>query len=1057
MEKTLLLKENSKYFRLLLAAVLTVFTFFNASAQVKTVTGRVSDNAGPVPGASVQVKGNPTGTVTDSKGNYRINVPTNAVLVFSFVSYATQEVAVGDRAVVDVVLSSFNRSLDEVVVVGYGSSKRKDLTGSVSSISAAQIEKVPVTTVDQALQGRAAGVQVTNNDGAPGSGVSITIRGVGSFGGTNPLYVVDGYPTQGIGNLNPSDIASIDVLKDASAAAIYGNRASNGVVVITTKRGTKNGAQISFDSYGSIQTTPKTYEVLNASEWATIANIVGVAEGFDRLPEWSNPSALRNLDWQDYAYRTGSRQSYNLSVRGGGEKAQGAVSMSYYDQQGIVIGSWYNRINLSANLDYTPKSWIKSSTSIKFSRNKSRVAFGSGTGSLGNLSKLPPTMTGNKFTDQIDDGNGNYGFYTPTNQQIKNWGNPVYGIKVPDRDGGSNNLQMVSSLEATIWDGLKVKTNFGMNVNNYSDFFFSPTDNRVRDQYGAAISPGQNFYSQNANDSYEYLWENYLTYDKIIGKHTINFVGGISTQKNQFRYLNAGGNNLINDALRNIGSIPQTFLSAGGNTSNSSLTSQFARLNYNFDNKYYVQGTVRRDGSSKFAEGHQYGIFPSGSIMWRPKSEAFLKDVTALSDLKIRASYGEVGNQNNIDAFQYLSLYSPGSSATAGDNNGYPFNKVWQPGYVLAFLPNPNLRWETTKSTNIGIDASFLKGDLTATVEYFRKESKDFLLRVQTPAQTGFSDAVRNVGAIENHGFEFSLNYKHSIKDFNYSIAFNISTITNKVVRLASNLEYVENLVGQGFSNTGANNWTSYTRSYVGGKVGDYYGFKADGLYQTQAEIDALNAAAVAKYGPGTQYDPFAKPGDRKFKDLNGDGKINDQDRTSLGSPIPKFFGGFNLDLSYKQFDMSAFFYGSYGNKIFNYMESTMESFMQTGGGVGIQNISREYAQNAWTATGSTNRYSRITSSEQHGNTRPSDQWIESGSYLRLRNLQIGYSLPLTIAKKITASKVRLYVAAQNLFTITKYSGLDPEIGGNGPTATGIDVGTFPMSKFYTVGLNVTF
>lgn len=1059
MKRTLLFNKNSRYLRTAFVLVLTIFTMSTSFGQSRRITGKVTDNAGPIAGASIKVKGSTEGAMTNAAGSYSINVANNAVLTVSFIGYVTQEVNVNGRANINVVLETENQQLQQIVVIGYGTAKRRDVTGSVSSISAAQIEKVPVANVDQALQGRAAGVQVTNNGGAPGSGVTLTIRGVGSFAGTSPLYVVDGYPTEGIGNINPNDIASMDVLKDASSTAIYGNRAANGVIIITTKRGTKNGAQVVFDTYGSIETEPKKYDVLNANEWATLANKVGIAENYDRLPEWSNPSALRNSDWQDYIYRQGYRQNYNLAIRGGGEKTQSSISLGYFDQRGIVIQSWYKRVNLSANLDYTPKSWLKSSSSIKFNRNTSRVALGSGIGSIGNLSKLPPTVTGNKLTDQIDDGHGNYGFFTPTNSQIKNFSNPVYGIVNNDTNGASIGLQAVSSLEATIFSGFKIKTNFGMNVGSYSGYSFNPTDNRSQTQYGTNFSSGLNSYSQSANDYYETLWENTLSYDKSFGLHTINFVGGISQQLYATRNLSVGGNALPNDQLRDIGSIPRESLTNfSGNSGNSALASQFARVSYNFASKYYANATVRRDGSSKFAKGNQYGIFPSGSLMWRIKEESLLKNNDAISDLKLRASYGSVGNQNGIAAFQYLSLYTQGGTATSTGNNGYPFNGVYQPGYVLSFLPNPNLKWETSKQTSIALETAFLHGDLSLIVEYYKKESSDFLLNIATPAQTGFSSATRNVGSIENHGIELTLNYKHAINDFNYNIGLNISTISNKVKRLATNQTYVDNLNGQGFSSTGANNWTTYTRSYLNGPVGTFFGFKADGIFQTQAEIDQLNAATAAKYGAGVQYDPSAKPGDRRFKDLNGDGRINNDDRTNIGSPLPDFYGGLNIDLSYKQFDMNVFFNGSYGNKIFNYMESTLESFQQTGGGVGIQNISREYLQNAWSPTNPSNRYSRITANEQHGNTRPADLWVENGSYLRLKNLQIGYTLPSAIAQKISASKIRFYLSSQNLFTVTNYSGLDPEIGSSGgPTGNGIDVGTYPISKFYTVGLNVTF
>lgn len=1058
--------------RLSLGFLFAIFTFYNSYAQDRQITGKVTagDDGSNLPGVSVQVKGTTTGTVTAVNGNYSITAPSNATLVFSFIGYTKQEIVVGNRSVINVRIAPDATTLKEVnvVSVGYGTVRKKDLTGSVSSVSGTQLEKPPVATLDQALQGRASGVAVTSNDGAPGAGIQVQIRGVGSLGNNDPLYVVDGYPiTGGLSNINPGDIASIDILKDASATAIYGNRASNGVVIITTKRGGTNGVQVSLDLLSSFQAKPKEYNVLNAQQWATLANQIAPIDGYTPLPEWSNPSALSNADWQNAAYRTGLKQQYNLSIRGGSDKAQSAFSAGYYDQRGIVLGSDFKRINLGLNQDYNAFKWLRSSSSLKYSRGDSQVAFGTGgqgaSAGIGYLSKLPPTITGNKYTNQISDGNGNFGFYNPTSPQVKSWPNPIYNIDTQNQKNLTNYFLGTTSLEATIYDGLKIKTNLGINTSDYSGYYATPTDNRAYNQYNASVASGQNYYSQNANNTFEYLWENTLSYSKTFGQHSIDFVGGVSQQQNTYRQIGASGNNLPSDALRDIGSIP-ILSNYYGNQVTYSLASQFARLNYKFMDKYLITGTVRRDGSSKFDNGHQYGTFPSGSIAWRAKQESFLKNVDAISDLKIRASYGQIGNQAGIGLFQYLGQYGSGGTATSSTNVGYPFNKLYQSGLVLTSLPNPNLKWETSDQTDIGLDASFLHGDLTLTVDYYDKKSRDFLLYIPVPAQTGFTTAARNVGSIDNHGIEVALTYNHTVKDFNYNVGLNITTVNNKLLSLATGQNFINNLGNLGFSGNGANNWTTYSRSNVGGSVGDFYGFKTAGIFQSQAQIDALNAQAAAKNGPGIEYQPNAKPGDRMFVDRNGDGKITADDQTDLGSPIPKFYGGLNLSASYKAFDINIFLYGTYGNKIYNYNEATLESFQNTTGAVGIQNISEQYYQNAWTPANQSTRYSRITSNDADGNSRPSDQWVENGSYLRLRNLQLGYTLPASLTKKLFVTKVRVYLASQNLFTITKYSGNDPEIGipadvnGNrNVTAQGIDVGTYPSSKFYTVGLNVTF
>ena len=1063
--------SKSTFFKSIVVSF-AVFAMSPAIAQTK-ISGKVTDSdSKPIVGATVSSKGGQQkNSITSPDGTYSIEVAegTNS-LEFSSVGYHTLEAPVNGRTVINVSLVSAVTNLNEVVVVGYGTQKRKDLTGAVSSVTSAQIEKVPVTTLDQSLQGRSSGVQVTNNDGAPGGGVQVQIRGLGSFGNNDPLYVVDGYPiTGGINTLNPNDIASIDILKDASATAIYGNRASNGVVIITTKRGRKNGVQISLDGLTSVQSKPKTYNVLNAQQFATLANQHATIDGYTPLPEWANPSALSNADWQDAVYQTGLKQSYNLAIRGGNDKVQSAFSAGLFDQKGIVLGSDFKRINLSLNVDFTPVKWLKSSSNFKYTRGNSQTPFGTGgqgaSGGIGYLTKLPPTLTGNKLTDMIKDANGNYGFFNPANQSVKNWGSgPVYSIETQDQKNLTNYFLGSSSLEATILPGLKIKTNLGINTNDYSGYYFSPSDLRAQSQYGVGIQTSQNFYSQSANNTFEWLWENTIAYTKEFGDHSIDFVGGVSAQENTFRQLGGQGNNLPSDRLRDLGSLPN-LNSYYGNQVTYSLASQFARLNYSFMDKYLITGTVRRDGSSRFAPGHQYGVFPSGSVAWRVKEESFLKSVDFLSDLKIRASYGEIGNQTNAGTFQYLGQYTSGPAATTGGNNGYPFNKVYQPGLVLNSLPNPNLKWETSDQTDIGIDAAFLKGALTLTVDYYKKRSRDFLLNIPVPPQTGFTSAYRNVGSIDNTGIELALNYNHTTANqFTYAIGVNFSTVNNKLLSLATGQTYINNLGNLGFSSTGANNWVNYSRSTIGGPVGEFYGFTAAGIFQSQKEIDDLNAIAAAKYGVGIQYQPKAVVGDRKFADINNDGRISDADQSALGSPIPKFFGGLNLDASFKGFDFNAFFYGVSGNKIFNYQERTLESFVSSTGSVGIENIGTKYFDNAWTPTNQSNRYAVITANDFNANTRPSNLYVEDGSYLRLRSLTIGYTLPGNLAGKITASKIRVYISGQNLFTLTKYSGLDPEIGtpvdvnGNRlPTAAGIDVGTYPSSKFYTFGLNVTF
>jgi TonB-linked SusC/RagA family outer membrane protein len=1050
-----------------------IFSFLVSNAQLlaqsREVSGTVtaSDDNLTIPGVNILVKGTTNGTTTDANGKFVIRVDdSGAVLEATSIGYATQEIVVGSQSVINIVLSPEIKTLSEVVVIGYGTQKRKDLTGSISSVTAATIEKVPITTVEQALQGRAAGVQIVNNDARPGGSVSVLVRGIGSLasGGNAPLYVVDGYPTtEGINNINPNDIASIDVLKDASATAVYGVRAANGVVIITTKKGFKDKVQVSLDAYTGIQSKPKQYDLLNAQDWATLSNNVEAVQAtpYHGLDIWHTPQSLHNVDWQNAMYRTGVTQNYTIGIRGGSDKVQTAVSLGYYDQKGIVLGSYFKRFTAGLNLDYQATKWLKASTSVKYTYQDSNTPFG--TGQLFNLVINPPTLdAGNNLTYQIKDGNGNYGFYNPIQPNIFKFSNPVYTVETNKYENITNYILATSSLEATIVDGLRVKTNLGANVRNFSGSFFQPEDARANAQYPSAAIANAS-YRQNMNNNFEWLWENTIAYDKTFGIHAINFVAGVSAQQNTNTLMGATGippNNTTRDLAQATNVQFDAYGNGTGNgRSISTLASEFARLNYQLADKYMITGTIRRDGSSKFDNGHKYGVFPSGAIGWRIKNESFLKDVSFLDDLKLRASYGKVGNQTPIGLFQYQAWYvgnfpaNYNGGSPAKDNFGYPFNKVYQNGSAQTQPANPQLKWETDEQTDIGLDAAFLDGRLTLTADWFNRNSKDFLLNLAAPAQTGYNFITRNVGSMNNKGLELALNYRGNVgDDFQYGAGLNLSRIKNTLTGITSGTDFVSNfggvtLVGQG--------WDEFSRSKVGAPVGEFFGYKSLGIFQTQAEIDALNQKAPG----GIYYRAATKPGDRHFADINGDGKVDANDRTAIGSPQPKFYGGLTLDGTYKRWDFNVYFYGSFGNKIFNYVESHLESF-QKRGSEGVQNVSQKYFNNYWTEDRPSNRYARALANDDNTlNSVPSDVWVENGSFIKLKNVTIGYTIPNSVLSKYAISKVRLYVSSQNLAFITKYTGLDPEVGIQGGNATqnGLDNGTYPSSKIFTFGLNLIF
>jgi TonB-linked SusC/RagA family outer membrane protein len=950
-----------------------------------------------------------------------------------------------------------------VVVIGYGTAKRKDVTGAVSSISAATIAAKPVVSVDEALQGHAAGVQVTANDGSPGGNFSVLIRGTGSLAQYNnaPLYVVDGYALEvgGINNINPSDIASIDILKDASATAIYGIRAANGVVIITTKKGKAGSTVISVDGYDAFQSTPKEYDVLNAAQFATLADQVAAASNgtFQTFQPWKNPDSLHNVNWQNALYQTGLTQSYTLAVRGGSDKTQSSTSVGYYDQKGIVLGSYFQRVTVSNHSDYEPTKWLTSSTSIKYTYQDSNTPLG--TGSLLALSELPPTLdSGNPATNDINDGHGNFGFFNPIYVYVAKYSNPEYGIYNNTSENITNYLLGNTSLEATIIDGLKVKSSIGVTYDGFSGSYFSPEDDRLVNAYGAQAGATQNaFYNQYINSSFDWLWENYISYDKSFGKHNISFVGGVSEQQDTYNDMAGQGvppNSITRDLAQDANAI---FIAGDNGQTISTLASQYARLSYNYDERYFITGTVRRDGASKFAPGHQYGTFPSGAVKWNAKKEDFLKDIDWISSLNFRASYGEVGNEASLPNFAYLSLYANGGPETTSPNYGYTFGnpKTYAPGIYNTQPENDNLRWETDKTTDFGTDMSFLHNDLNLTVDWFNRVSSNFLLYQPVSIQTGFYDESKNVGSMDNKGLETALNYSHTNSNgLQLGATLTITTVYNRLTNLGTG---TNTLLGIGTLSIPALGWGTPTLTTVGQEVGEFYGYKSLGIFQSQAQINALNAAAQAK-GFAYYQNANVRPGDRYFADINGDGTVNGSDQTSLGSPLPKFYGGFTMTASYKNWDFNAYFYGEYGNKIFNFAESSLESF-QNRSFVGVENISEQYLNNAWTPENHSNTYARITANDDAiGDNVASSAYIENGSYLKLKNFTVGYTFPKEIMSKFGITKLRIYVSTQNLFTITGYKGLDPELGTTDGSATqnGIDNGTYPSSRFYTVGLNLT-
>ncbi|MEC5165468.1 TonB-linked SusC/RagA family outer membrane protein [Flavobacterium sp. PL11] len=891
-------------------------------------------------------------------------------------------------------------------------------------------------------------MQVTQNSGAPGSSVSVNIRGVGSFGNTKPLYIVDGFPTQDISFLNSNDIESISVLKDASATALYGLRASNGVVIVETKGGTKNKMIVSVDTYTGVASRPKKIDLLNAQEFATYASQIGTSQGKAILPEWNNPTALRSVDWQDYAFNSAISKSLNVSVRGGGEDIRAAFTAGVLDQDGVVIGSSYKRYNVGLSIDADVSKKLKVRTDLKYVFSKKFQNLSPGYYNLLKVFANVPYLAGSPGIDVPYDGMGNFGTFTPT-ELLAPSSNALGSALRSDNDNDSNVVLGNFGVDYIIVPGLTAKTNISISSKNYAGWGFTPSYfSSVYDRNPTAS------YNISQNTSNEYIAEGFLDYSNQFAKHSIGILGGVSAQQNAFKLVYVNGRGFLNNEIRDMNQA-QNITETRGTSGTSTLASTFARVNYNYDSKYYVTATIRRDGvGDRFAEQNLYGVFPSVGGGWNVDEEDFMKE-TPFDVFKLRASWGETGNGLGIEAFQYLANYNNGSSS---NDAGYVFGGALVPGLAPVSLANPDLKWETQIQTNFGIDIEMLNKRLYLTADYFNKESSEFLFQQSIPSQTGFSTKSVNGGNITNKGFEMILGYRKITGDFTWDVSANFTTIKNNIESLVGTNPYV--LFDTDYAPSFVDNWQGITRSYIGGNVGTFYGYRTDGIFQSKAEIDALNAKAS---GGAYQLSETAA-GDRKFRDLDGDQKITPADREVIGSPFPDFYGGLNLNTQYKGFDLGIDIYGSYGNDILNFARVELETL----GGYGLtnaySNISQNYRNNAWTPENKSNTYSRAVIADVNKNNRVSDHYVEDGSFLRLRNIKLGYNFPSNLIDNLGMTSAKVYVSAQNLITLTKYTGWDPEIGEvsdfsgkSGVQSRGIDTGAYPVSKSSTLGVNLQF
>ncbi len=992
------------------------------------ITGTVTDEqGGALPGVNVAVKGTTLGATTDANGKYRISIPEGTratTLVFSYVGYVSQEEAISpSRTVVDVQLSANSQALSEVVVVGYGTQKRSDLTGSIASVKPSDLRTQGSPNVQRALQGRVPGVNIESAGGNPGAGVRILVRGAGSLNNNDPLYIVDGVQVSNINNISSSDIASIDILKDASAAAIYGSRAANGVVLITTKTGKKGENRLDFNAYYGFQKLSKNLDVLNASEWAQVSNAAHDAARLARLDIAQNPQSLgAGTDWMNSIYQTAPMQNYDLSAGGGGDNYNYSVSGGYLGQQGIVKLTDYNRLNLRIKSDFT-KGRLRIGETVLLSRERFRTMAGGwggqGGGPVGSSLKMIPVFN-------IYDPNAIGGF-SGASGPVVNVANPVAQLYLEDPKNEATNVVVNVFAELSLAKGLKYKYNLGF-TNTYEYYY----DYIKPYEVGSLFVNRDADLSESRNQSSLFLQEHTLSYDRSFDKHNFQLLGGFTFQQGQRRTLSASKSGMPNDLT--VIDAGTTNTAAGSNLYENSLVSYLGRLVYSYDSRYLLTATFRRDGSSRFGSSNRFGNFPSLALGWNVSNETFFQSLkSTISTLKLRASYGVLGNQELTD-YQYSPVISLNANYVLGQTQ-----QLWSGSIQRAFA-NSNIKWETSKTSDIGLDLGFFNNRLGVTMDYFVRKNSDILLQVPLPLSTGSSTSPYiNAGQVTNKGFELGLSYNDNVGDFNYQLTGTFSTINNKVDQLGTGSQQI-------FGGQPTHHGASATLTQAGGPIGAFYLIKTDGLFNSQEEIDAYSRN-------GVKIQPNAAPGDIRFVDANADGVISDADRVYAGSPNPKFQYGFGGNLSWKNFDLSLFFQGTYGNKIYNGFRQDLESM----------SLEFNYAKstlNAWRPDNQNTTIPRAIINDPNYNTRTSDRFLENGSYGRLKTLQFGYALPKTLMEKAKISSCRVYVSFDNLFTITKYQGFNPDLGRTGSILDrGVDFGhvAYPLARTSMLGIQLSF
>lgn len=986
----------------------------------KTVTGVVKDTSGPIIGVNILEKGTSNGTITDFDGKFTLQVAPDAVLVVTYVGYLSREIKVTNEKTLMITMKEDTQTLDELVVVGYGTVKKSDLTGSVSSVRAEDITKIATNSPVAALQGRAAGVSVSLGSGSPDATASIQIRGVGTPNDSSPLYVVDGFPMSDINHLSPNDIESIEILKDASACAIYGSRGANGVVVITTKKGKAGDLKVNVNAYYGIEHLASKPTMLNSSQYAELSNLA--YKNADEAPLYSGTANMPyNTDWYDEVSHLGQFQNYNISMTGGGDKVQSVFSANYYKREGIIKSTNYDRISLNQN------NVIKATDFLKFTTSLSLA--------MTNHKRLDPTSI---FLSSliappdipVIDPETNY--YTGIRKMRLE--NPAG--RIARNNGKNKRLYFVGNFSAdlNLSKDLVFTSRFGIKFRNNHDSDFVPVYYETADN-----STLQNTVSRKTSRVTDWTWENMLTYHhNFKDKHDLTVMAAMSSRSYADDSYSASKQNvpIESDEFWYFDSATENPL-ADGKGAELTMLSYLGRINYNLLNRYLITVSIRADGSSRFLKENRWGYFPSAAVAWKLSEEGFFKNWNPgwLNTVKVRAGYGEIGNENISSYYPYLTPIAQQQYYTLGQSQ----DRI--NGAAPSAIGNSDAKWETSTQLNFGLDVSLFSNRLSITADYYIRKTNDILLKQQIPGISGFGSMVRNVGGMQNKGFEFTVGFKGNKGAFSYDINGNLALVKNKVTSLGTSNALVASFPYDYSLIDLQGALGNIIRSEVGRPYGQYYGYMTDGIFQNRAEINAY-------VKDGQLIQPDAEPGDFKFRDLNNNGKIDDGDMNFLGNPIPDITYGLSLDATYKNFDLSILLQGVAGNDIYNAAKYYYMRFD------GKQNVRKEYLKAYWRGENTSNTQPVPTKdlTRNSRNFRNSDYYVENGSYLRLKNIQLGYNFSPRLAEGFKPS-IRIYVAAQNLFTISGYSGFDPEVA----TDLSVDRGQYPQAQSFMIGTVINF